>query len=207
MAITERDLSISNISYTNKDFGAIYTELLDIAKKLSNKFDPTASNESDPFIVLLKLLAFVGDKINYNVDKNVLERFTTSLTQETSMQDLTERLGYHMHYYNSAVTEVTFNCNKTLAADITIPIFSKLQDSTGEIQYVTASYATINKDTGYSEPVSVHQGELSNLTVLDSQIITEQNLDENNRVYFPEYYVAENGVFICDTAEIYTPNE
>ena len=58
--ITENELRISNKSYTNKDFAVIYKEILDIAKKLSYKYDPEASNESDPFIVLLKLLAFVA---------------------------------------------------------------------------------------------------------------------------------------------------
>ena len=31
MAITERELQISNKSYTNKDFEAVYTELLMVA--------------------------------------------------------------------------------------------------------------------------------------------------------------------------------
>ena len=69
MAFTEKELQISNQSYTNKDFESIYSELLTLAKKISYKFDPTDTNESDPFIVLTKLLAFVGDKTNYNVDK------------------------------------------------------------------------------------------------------------------------------------------
>lgn len=207
MAITERDLTISNISYTNKDFGAIYPELLDIAKKLSYKFDPTSSNESDPFILLLKLLAFMGDKINYNVDKNVLERFATSLTQEASMKDLTDRLGYHMHYYKTAITEVVFKCNKELPRSINIPAFSVLKDSTGTIQFVTTSATELNKNTQMSAPVEAYQGEPKILNVLGEEILNEWNLDENNRLYFPEAYVAENGVFICNAQGAYSYNE
>lgn len=207
MAITERDLTISNISYTNKDFGAIYPELLDIAKKLSYKFDPTSSNESDPFILLLKLLAFMGDKINYNVDKNVLERFASSLTQETSMKDLTDRLGYHMHYYKTAITEVVFKCNKTLSTSISIPAFSTLKDSTGTVQFVTVSAAEINKNTQISAPVEAYQGELKTVNVLGEEVLNEWNLDENSRIYFPEAFVAENGVFICTSQGTYLDNE
>ena len=61
---------ISNMSYTNKDFGTIYPELLELAQKLSYKWDPTTSDESDPCVVLLKLAAIVADKNNYNIDKN-----------------------------------------------------------------------------------------------------------------------------------------
>ena len=57
--INETDLNINNKSYINKDFVTIYNELVDMAKKISYKFNPETSNESDVFIVLLKLLAFV----------------------------------------------------------------------------------------------------------------------------------------------------
>ena len=70
---TEKELEISNKSYTNKDFEAIYLELLETAEKISRRFSPTSANEADPFIILLKLVAAVSDKINYNVDKNILE--------------------------------------------------------------------------------------------------------------------------------------
>ena len=77
---TEQELQINNKSYTNKDFNTIYPELLDLATKLTNKWDPTTSNESDPGVVLLKLGALLADKNNYNIDKNVLETFPLSVT-------------------------------------------------------------------------------------------------------------------------------
>ena len=86
--ITNKDLEIQNISYTNKDFGQIYPELLDVVKNITNKWDPETTNESDPGIVLLKALALVGDKLNYNIDKNTLEQFIASATQETSVRRL-----------------------------------------------------------------------------------------------------------------------
>ena len=94
--INETELNISNKSYTNKDFASIYPELLELAKKLTNKWDPSTSNESDPGVVLLKLLAFIGDKNNYYIDKSILETFLPSATQESSMRKLTEMNGYEM---------------------------------------------------------------------------------------------------------------
>ena len=86
--IDEKTLQISNKSYINKDFQTIYPELVDIVKKLTDKWDPEATNESDPLVVLLKLMAFVADKENYNIDKNVLESFLPSATQETSFRNI-----------------------------------------------------------------------------------------------------------------------
>ena len=128
MSFTENELLISNKSYTNKDFEAVYTELLDLAKKISNKYDPASSNESDPFIVLLKLAAFVTDKVNYNIDKNILEKFMVSATQDKSMRELTEELGYNMHYYIAPETEISVRYPKGTSTtnSIKIPQFDAI---------------------------------------------------------------------------------
>ena len=93
---------ISNESYTNKDFNAIYPELLDIVKKLTSKWDPSISNESDPGVVLLKLNAIIGDKNNYNIDKNVLETFPVSVTQRRNAWSIFDQQGFRMKWYKSA---------------------------------------------------------------------------------------------------------
>lgn len=199
MAITERELQISNKSYTNKDFEAVYTELLTYAEKLSKRFSPVNSNESDPFVVLLKLVAFVTDKVNYNVDKNILEAFMVSCTQEKSMRELCDMLGYHMHYYEAATTEVIFKYKFTGVAGesgIQIPKFSTVTDG-NNIQYVTTQDAHIETSTGVSESTPVIQGKRKTFTVLGSDKILLENIN-NNKLYFPELYVAQNGTFVSD---------
>ena len=91
---TENELDISNKSYTNKDFQTIYPELLDLVKTLTNKWDPTTSNESDPGVILIKLAALIADKNNYNIDKNILELFPLSVTQRGNAHKLYDMLGY-----------------------------------------------------------------------------------------------------------------
>lgn len=199
MAITERELQISNKSYTNKDFEAVYIELLTYAEKLSKRFSPANSNESDPFVVLLKLVAFVTDKVNYNVDKNILEAFMASCTQEKSMRELCDMLGYHMHYYEAATTEVIFKYKFTGAegeSTIEIPKFSTVTDG-NNIQYVTTQDAHIETSTGVSESTPVIQGKRKTFTVLGSDKILLENIN-NNKLYFPELYVAQNGTFVSD---------
>ena len=70
------------LSYTNLDFSSIYTEVLDMTKQLTKDWDPSISDESDPGVILVKLSALLADKCNYNIDKNVLECFPESVTQE-----------------------------------------------------------------------------------------------------------------------------
>ena len=105
--INEKEILISGKSYTKKDFAQIYPEQIDLIKSLTNKWNPEESNESDPGVVLIKSNAFIGDKINYNIDKNILESFMPSATQETSMRNLCEMNGYYPKYYRAAETTIT----------------------------------------------------------------------------------------------------
>ena len=228
--ITNKDLDIQNISYTNKDFGQIYPELVELAKKLTNKWDPEDTNESDPGIVLLKIAAFLGDKLNYNIDKNTLEQFIVSATQETSVRRLTEMLGYYMKYYNSATTKVNFRYlgtfksatdEETTSEDATnttnsvenldsfvIKAFDTELKTSDNIVYTLLEdiqVDTLNKQISGKLAI---QGQLKNLTVLgsdnysDSNLIQLYNLDDQNRLYFPDAEVAENGIFI--NKEVYS---
>ena len=189
----------SDISYTNKDFQSIYTELLDLVKKLTNKWDPSLSNESDPGVLLLKLNALIADKNNYNIDKNVLECFPLSVTQEGNARKLYDLLGYQMKYYQSAVTDIYFQLRSTLSEgeSYTLPQFTELTDTTGEIVYTTLNQVILDNDA-YNDPksVSVIEGRIQDYEVNGVVNISINNLDSNLRLYFQDKQIAENGIFI-----------
>lgn len=205
--ITSADLNISNKSYTNKDFASIYPEVVELCKKITERWDPETSNESDPGIVLLKLAAFIADKNNYNLDKNLLESFMPSATQESSMRRLCEMNGYNMKYYNSATTTIYFKYKGDLAKfgegdSFTLPkyettITDSLDDSS--IVYTLIEDCTISYTNEWIGAKAI-EGTVNLLTVGDNNAIQLSNLDSNNRVYFPEAMIAENGIFINDLA-------
>lgn len=200
--ITEKDLLINNKSYTNKDFVQIYSELLQLAKELSNKYDPEASNESDPFIVILKLLGFIGDKINYNVDKNILERFMPSATQESSMRELCDMLGYPMHYYIAPVTKVNveyleYDKFTEEHTSFVLPAFTTIvTDNNAELNFVVLQPLQFTINNLINNDIEVMQGTLKQFEVINSNKVQLENLDQNNRLFFSEPMVAQNGVFI-----------
>lgn len=186
------DLSISNISYTNKDFQTIFPEVLDKAKSLSYKWDPTASNESDPGVVLLKLDALIADKNNYNIDKNVLEYFPVSVTQESVARGLFEQLGYTMHWYKAATTNVTIKWSDiTKTAELYIPRWTMVCDDDSTVVYTVIGNKISNTST-----YPVMQGKCSQYEVNGETTILGDMLDSENRLYFDNYAIAENGIFI-----------
>lgn len=204
----ENEELISSVSYTAKDFNSIYVELLDLVKKLTNKWDPSLSNESDPGVVLLKLAAIIGDKNNYNIDKNVLECFPASVTQLGNARKLYDLLGYKMHWYVSALTTVIFKLKSTNvgvdATTLSIPAFTTLYDSTGQLAFTTTQkailYTTDAENTSLSTVPAI-QGTSYQFKVDGNPQITVQNLDEENRLYFSETQIAENGIFVGNYLE------
>lgn len=204
---------ISNMSYTSRDFNSIYPELLDLVKKITYKWDPSISNESDPGVILLKLNALIADKCNYNIDKNVLECFPLSVTQEANARQLYEQLGYFMHWYRSATTKVSLfwkdfeNYTPSDEAYVELPRFTMVSDYNNDIVYTLLSTESSELNAvsttriyvnGEATTVNAIQGTATVYKINDRDVIQASDLDSNNRLYFKDRNIAENGIFICN---------
>ena len=208
--ITNKELNEVNLSPTKKDYYQLWNELMELADKISDRWSPASTNESDPGIVLLKSLTAVADKLNYNIDKNTLEAFMPSATQEDSMRKLTEMMGYSMKYYQSAICKVSIAYKssndrsiETFGDGIFFPKFTNLKNEEEDINYVTLEDFRLQKRSDSREVLAI-EGELIECESDNDNIISMLHLDDANRYLLPEYAIAENGIFvtnISDTSE------
>jgi len=201
-----------NISYTNLDFSTIYLEVLDLIKQLTYRWDPSISDESDPGVVLVKLAALIADKCNYNIDKNILETFPLSVTQNGNARQLYDQLGYYMDWYESASALISINWIGETGETIesyTIPKFTAISDSESSHIYsligaegvdgVVVSDTIISTD-GKTVSVVAMEGTPVQYQFENEKVITSQMVDPiSRRLYFPHSYVSQNGVFIKNT--------
>lgn len=198
------EISAVKLSPTKKDFYQIWNELIEVAGKLSERWDPAATNESDPGVVLLKVLTAIADKLNYNIDANTLEAFLPSAAQESSVRKLCDMLGYPMKYYQSATTKarITYH-GSTFPSSNTIFIdqFTNLKDIDDKINYITTESATLSP-TQRSVEVTCMEGELIACSTDNQNIIALHNLDDNFRYYLPESQIAANGIFISNVLNV-----
>ena len=211
--LTKNEISTLSLSPTKKDFVQIWNELLEVAGKLSERWDPTSTNESDPGIVILKALAGIADKLNYNIDKNTLEAFMPTAAQEDSMRKLCDMLGYSMKYYRSAETEVTIKYyNSDPSEDeasimsshgnLAIPKFTVITNTDKDISYFTTNQAPRYISEKYpSVTLSCMEGQIVKCeSAAGNNIITLAHLSEGNKYYLPETQIAENGIFIYNVS-------
>lgn len=204
---------ISNLSYINKDFNSIWEEILDVVPKLTNKWVPGEANESDPLVVLLKELGIVSDKINYNTDKNVLELFPDLVTQLRTAYSVFKSMGYNPNWYRSATTSgilITYNGgagDQTAAAildtengvgeqSFTLPLFTEVCNEDSTVIYTLLEGVEFKSGRQEQKKVSAIQGTINNFEINGSTKITVNNLDSQNRLYFVQPNVAQNGIFI-----------
>lgn len=188
---------LSTMSYTNKDFQTVFPELLDLVKKLTYKWDPSISNESDPGVILIKLNAILADKLDYNTDQTVLETFPLSVSQESNARQLFYELGYNMKWYQAATGTVQVKILDTSVISggyMPIPAFTMLCDQNQEVIYTTLKQIQVSDNS--VQNIDVIQGTINDYEVNNNSVVTIRNLDANNRLYFNARNVAENGIFI-----------
>lgn len=205
--ITNDDVTLSKLSYADSDFAELYPDLLDLTKQLTNKWDPSLSNESDPGVVLLKHAAFIGDHNNYNTDKNTLEAFLPTATQDRSVRNIVEMNGYTPRYYISASGNISFNYTGdafdglSTGISFTIPAFTiVVSNDDGSVAYTQIEDLVLTGKNIVSQALFM-EGTLQTLQVNNGDKITLENIDNNYRIYFPDPYIAQNGVFVKNVGD------
>lgn len=83
----------SNIDYTSLDFNSLVQSLLEYAPQAMPGWDPSAS-EGDFGVVMLELMAYVGDIISYYGGRIAQEAYIPTATQRISLLNIAQLLDY-----------------------------------------------------------------------------------------------------------------
>jgi len=100
---------VSNIpvssDYTSRDYYALREEL--VARVKSRVPEWTGSDSSDFGVALIEAFAFMGDQLNYYVDRVANEHYIATATQRQSILEIAASLGYVPTGYAAATMDVT----------------------------------------------------------------------------------------------------
>ena len=106
-----------SVDYTGKDYYALRDEL--IARIQDRIPHRTATDPADFGVALVEAFAYLGDLINYYIDRNANESFIGTATQRKSVLNIEQNYGYIPAGYRQAYTTLTFT--NTSDASITVP--------------------------------------------------------------------------------------
>lgn len=133
---------VPSVDYTSRDYSAILTDMTNLIPV----FSPTWTNRdpADFGMTLLELFAYMGDILNYYIDRAANEALITSATQRQSVLQIASLLGYTPT--NSTAATVTLTFQNSTGSSITLPALTQVATSLVANGTTTQIIFEINSD-------------------------------------------------------------
>lgn len=198
------------MSYTSRDYDSIYRDLTNLIPQLTELYKPT--EETDPGIVLIKLMSILGDMLSHTADLNVLECFPQTVLQRANAQQIFKLVGYKMQWWKSARCAAYFT--NTNSVPVTIGRFNVFTSRSGGITYTNLNQLEIPAGALGSTQL---QTELVEGTPVTPAIVTDNianytgtwydayryNIDAktditNNRIYLSDSNIDGSTIILID---------
>jgi len=141
---------VPSVDYTSRDYAAILTDMTNLIPI----FSPTWTNRdpADFGMTLLELFAYMGDILNYYIDRTANEALITSATQRQTVLQIANLIGYTPT--NSTASTVTLTFQNSTASPITLPALTQVATSlvsngtTTQVVFETNSALTVPAKSG-----------------------------------------------------------
>lgn len=172
----------SKISYTSRDYASILSDLVNAIPGVSKSW--TTTEESDPGIVLVKLISMLGDMLSFNLDQAALEVYPDTVRQRKNAAQIFKLIGYKMHWYRSATAFTYFTNTSTVA--ITVPRYTTFTTADTLISYTNIEQLELpanSANNGDDVTTTLVQGRAVTPTVLNSNRIPSDYNDPWHTVY------------------------
>lgn len=140
---------VPQVDYTSKDYTSIKEDLTDLIPS----FVPTWTNRdpADFGMALIELFSYMGDLLNYYIDRSANEAFIGTASQRDSVLQIARLLGYNPTATTAATVTLTFY--NSSASAITVP--AKTQVATTPSSTGTLTQIIFETDTSVVIPAKV----------------------------------------------------
>lgn len=193
---------IPQVDYTSRDYQSLREELIELIPFFAPKW--TNRDPADFGMTMLELFAYIGDQLNYYIDRSINESFITTASQRDNVLKLARLLGYQP--IDSTASSVLLTFSNSTASSIIVPkrtqVATSLTSSGQVIQIVfeTDSAVTVPaKAAGINGSITVTatQGESRGYGVDDDNGKIGDSDGTPNQVYqIPEIPVVNNSIEI-----------
>jgi len=159
---------VPQIDYTSRDYAAIRQDMIDLIPSFAPQW--LSRDPADFGITLIELFAYMGDLLNYYIDRSANESFISTASQRDSVLQLSRLLGYNPTQATAATVTLTFQ--NSSGSDITVPALTQVSTTT----ISNGSTVQVTFETSADVTVSAKSGSVNgSATVTAKQGITESN--------------------------------
>src|ERR1035437_5073875 len=103
-------MSTPLINYFSRDFETLKTDLTNYAKSYHSDV-MKYFNDNSPDMLYLQLLAYVGDTLNYQLDKSFNEAFLQTAQSRESIIRIAQDLGFNNFFPTPSSTQIILQVN------------------------------------------------------------------------------------------------
>lgn len=160
MSITPPSIIPISVDYTSKDYYALRNELI---SRIQDRIPEwTASDPADFGVALVEAFSYLGDVINYYIDRNANESFINTAVQRKNVLNIAQSYGYIPASYRQATTTLRFT--NSSASDVSIPegtvVYGDVTigDTVQQVYFTTSSDITVPSTAPYYYDVTATQG-------------------------------------------------
>ena len=139
---------VPSIDYTSRDYASILADMTALIPNFAPQW--TNRDPADFGMTLLELFSYMGDILNYYIDRAANESFITTATQRSSVLQLAQMLGYTPGSSMASKTTLTFQ-NST-SSPITIPALTQV--ATSLVANATTSQIIFETDAALTIPAA-----------------------------------------------------
>ncbi len=204
------DNYVPQVDYTSRDYVSLREELVELIPYFAPKW--TNRDPADFGMVLLELFAYIGDQLNYYIDRSINESFITTASQRDNVLKLARLLGYQP--VDSTASTVLLSFSNATLNPITVPARTQVATSvttsgetvqivfeTDEAVIVPAKVGTTNG----SATVTATQGESRGYNIdLDNGRIGVSDGTPNQVYQIPDSPIINNSIELYVSGVKYT---
>jgi hypothetical protein len=211
--------SALTVDYTSRDYFALRTELINRVAERINASGDTQWNGDDPAdfgVALIEAFAYMGDIINYYIDRVANESYLPTASQRQNIINLAAQFGYIPTGYRASTALVSFS--NSGEEDVTLPVGTQVYGEVsvdGVVEQLIFSTtqeitvpASVDDVAGVAEVTCQHYEDVSlrpeNLSSgpgdVAGEFLGNSNGEPNQR-----YVLSENQV-VDDSVQVYVEN-
>lgn len=160
------NLYLPQVDYTSRDYASIRQDLINLIPNFAPQW--TSRDASDFGVVLLELFSYMGDLLNYYIDRAANESFITTSTQRDTVLNIAKLLNYTPNDPVPATGSVTLTNSTT--SPVVVPALTQVAtapDGTNS-QLIFETNSTITLAASGASSVNITQG----ASVLSEQVGT-----------------------------------
>jgi hypothetical protein len=139
------------LDYTNRDFTAIRAQLVGLARGIMPEWQ-TVGETGDFGTLLLELYAYMGDVLNFYIDRTASEAFLGTAVRRQSILYIADMLGYRPIGQQAASVLLDFTMDPNSVEAVTLPIgcrvYNDAADANDLIVFELNQAVTLDPDVG-----------------------------------------------------------